>query len=179
MKITELESRLKTNADTLKMSIKLPGNMIEYLKEREEITMRKKFVLKRVGLSAATVAAAFVLLVNCAPGLAHASSKIPILGEIVRVVTFGRYEVKNNTYEANVVTPKIEGLLNKALCAQIFRADANIGALYRCIIESRHEARRRIVLRIRLQSRVASDVFINIIIKFGIKPKNRLLFTGR
>ena len=35
MKITELESKLKTNADTLKASMKFPDNTIEYLKERE------------------------------------------------------------------------------------------------------------------------------------------------
>ena len=115
MKMTELESRLKTHADTLKTSIQLPENMIEHLKEGEKKTMYKKSVLKRVNLCAATVAAAFILLVNCVPGLAYASSKIPVLGEIVRVVTFGRYEVKNEGYEANVVTPKIEGLLNKEL----------------------------------------------------------------
>ena len=115
MKITELESKLKTNADTLKASMKFPDNTIEYLKEREEETMSKKSVLKKVGLSLATVAAVFVLLVNFIPNLAYASSEIPVLGEIVRVVTFGRFELKNNGYEANVDTPKIEGLLNKEL----------------------------------------------------------------
>lgn len=115
MKITELESRIRDNADVLKESIRFPGNIIEDLKEREKEIMRKKSKFKEVVLSLGTVAAIFVLSVNLIPDLAYASSKIPVLGEIVRVVTFGRYEVKNNGYEANVVTPKIEGLLNKQL----------------------------------------------------------------
>ena len=115
MNITELESRMKANADTLNESIQFPGNIVKDLKESEKKNMYKKFVLKRVGLSVATVSALFVLLINCVPGLAYASSEIPVLGEIVRVVTFGRYEVKNKGYEANVVTPKIEGLLDKEL----------------------------------------------------------------
>ena len=115
MKITELESRLKENADTLKKFIQLPDITMEDLKEREEKIMGKNIILKRFGFSFATVAAAFILVVNCVPNLAYASSKIPVLGEIVRVVTFGRYEVENDNYGANVVTPKIEGLLNKEL----------------------------------------------------------------
>lgn len=115
MKFTELENRLKANADTLKESIQLPDIKIEHLKEREEEFMSKKLVLKKVVLSVATVAAVFVLLVNCIPNFAYACKEIPVLGEIVRVVTFSRYEVKNDSYDASVVTPKIEGLLNKEL----------------------------------------------------------------
>jgi hypothetical protein len=40
---------------------------------------------------------------------------MPILGDIVRVVTFGRFEVAEENYEAKITTPKIEGLLNKEL----------------------------------------------------------------
>ena len=115
MKITELESRLKANADTLKTSIQLPDNTIADLKERTGKTVSKKSVLKKVGLTVASAAAVLVLSVNLVPNLAYASSKIPVLGEIVRVVTFGRFEVKNKGYEANVVTPKIEGLVSKEL----------------------------------------------------------------
>ena len=65
--------------------------------------------------SAAAIAASFVLMVNCIPSLAYAASDMPILGDIVRVVTFGRFEVAEENYEAKITTPKIEGLLNKEL----------------------------------------------------------------
>ena len=115
MKITELESMLKDNADVLKESMRLPEDIVGNFREGEKKNMRKKSKVKEIAFTLAAAAAVFALLVNLIPNLAYASSKIPVLGEIVRVVTFGRYEVKNNGYEANVVTPKIEGLLNKEL----------------------------------------------------------------
>lgn len=115
MKITELESMLKDNADVLKESMRLPEDIVGNFREGEKKNMRKKSKVKEIAFTLAAAAAVFALLVNLIPNLAYASSKIPVLGEIVRVVTFGRYEVKNDSYEANVVTPKIEGLLNKEL----------------------------------------------------------------
>lgn len=115
MKITELESMLKDNADVLKKSMRLPEDIVGNFREGEKKNMRKKSKVKEIAFTLAAAAAVFALLVNLIPNLAYASSKIPVLGEIVRVVTFGRYEVKNDSYEANVVTPKIEGLLNKEL----------------------------------------------------------------
>lgn len=115
MKISELEVMLKNNADVLKKSMRLPENITENIREGEKKKMRKKSKVKEIVICLASAAAVFALLVNLIPNLAYASSKIPVLGEIVKVVTFGRYEVKNNSYEANVVTPKIEGLLNKEL----------------------------------------------------------------
>ena len=71
--------------------------------------------IKKTVYSAAAIAAAFVMVVNCIPSLAYAASDVPILGDIVRVVTFGRFEVQEENYDAKVNIPKIEGLLNKDL----------------------------------------------------------------
>ncbi len=62
-----------------------------------------------------SAAAAFVFAFNFVPGLAYATADIPFLNSIVKVVTFGRYEAKDHGYEAKIVTPKIEGLLDKKL----------------------------------------------------------------
>ncbi len=118
MKFEELESKLKSNSEVLKKSIKLPCNVITIINEEEEV-MKKKNIFKSIGFTLAGIAAAFVLVVNCIPKLAYASFDIPVLGAIVRVVTFDRFEVKNNGYEANVVTPQIEGLLDKELEAKL------------------------------------------------------------
>ncbi len=87
--------------------------------EMEMSDMTKKTVsfnwLKNVAYSAAALAVAFVLTFNCIPSLAYAASDVPILGDIVRVVTFGRFEVQEENYDAKVNIPKIEGLLNKDL----------------------------------------------------------------
>ena len=119
MKDIELKMRLQSHSENMKNSIEAPFNITEKIDEMEMCDMTKKTVsfnwLKKTMYSAAAIAASFVLMVNCIPSLAYAASDVPILGDIVRVVTFGRFEVQGDNYEANITTPKIEGLLNKDL----------------------------------------------------------------
>lgn len=106
----ELERKLESNAKTLKDSVEPPfdiGEEIDKIKKRG-FTMKRKIIY-----SAAGVAAAFVLVFNLAPNLAMAASKVPVLGAAVKIVTLGRYEVHEGGYDAKVITPKIEGLLDK------------------------------------------------------------------
>ena len=56
--------------------------------------------LKKVMYSAAAFAAVFVLTFNCVPSLALKADKIPVLGDVLRVVTFGRFVVKEANNEA-------------------------------------------------------------------------------
>ena len=119
MKDNELKTRLQSHSENMKNSIEAPFNITEKIDEMEMCDMTKKTVsfnwLKKTMYSAAAIAASFVLMVNCIPSLAYAASDMPILGDIVRVVTFGRFEVAEENYEAKITTPKIEGLLNKEL----------------------------------------------------------------
>ena len=119
MKDIELKTRLQAHSENMKKSMESPFNITEKIDEMEMCDMTKKTVsfnwLKKTMYSAAAIAASFVLMVNCIPSLAYAASDVPILGDIVRVVTFGRFEVQGDNYEANITTPKIEGLLNKDL----------------------------------------------------------------
>ena len=119
MKNIELKMRLKSHSESMKNSIEAPFDITEKIDEMEMSDMTKKTVsfnwFKNMAYSAAGIAAAFVLIVNCIPSLAYAASDVPILGEIVRVVTFGRFEVQEDNYDAKVSIPKIEGLLNKEL----------------------------------------------------------------
>ena len=100
MKDIELKMRLQSHSENMKNSIEAPFNITEKIDEMEMCDMTKKTVsfnwLKKTMYSAA-------------------ASDVPILGDIVRVVTFGRFEVQEDNYEANITTPKIEGLLNKDL----------------------------------------------------------------
>ena len=87
----------------------------------------KKAVLK-VAATAACLAAVFVAALNISPRFAYAMSDIPVIKEVVSVVTFGKYEHKENGYEAKIVTPKIEGLLDKELENKLnseFKENAN------------------------------------------------------
>lgn len=119
MNDVEFKSKMRAHAKVLKQSIAAPFDLEKEIQEMEMYEMGKKSIhknwFKRVAFSVAGVAAAFVLILNCIPSLAYAASAVPILGTVVRVVTFGRFEFQENGYEAKVVTPKIEGLLNKEL----------------------------------------------------------------
>lgn len=69
-----------------------------------------------INLCAATAAAAiFVTAMNFSPQLAEAAGDVPILSSIVKIVTLGKYENKKGGYDAKIVTPKIEGLIDKNL----------------------------------------------------------------
>ena len=56
---------------------------------------------------------AFGVAANVSPTFAYAMSDVPVLSGIVKVVTMGKYENKDNGYEIKVETPKIEGLLDE------------------------------------------------------------------
>ena len=57
--------------------------------------------MKKILATAAILMIATVIIFNVSPGLSYAAADIPILSDIVRVVTFGRYEVSDNGYEAH------------------------------------------------------------------------------
>ena len=90
----------------------------KFRKDTEKLIKKGKgydVMIKKVLCWTAGIAASFVLVFNCFPSLAIAASEVPILKNVVKAVTFDRFEIKDNGYEATVVTPKIEGLLDKDL----------------------------------------------------------------
>lgn len=87
-------------------------------KERIDKIMKKERRKKRLIYSSTGIAAALavcVLTLNCFPKMAIAAQTVPFLGNIVNVLTFGRFIIKDGGYEANIVTPQITGLMDKDL----------------------------------------------------------------
>ncbi len=115
MRDREIKERLKSHGEKLRNSIDAPFDITEKINETEIDNMKKITPLRKVLYSAAGIAAAFVLTFNLLPNLALAASDVPVLGAVVKVVTFGRFHIENGGVDADVVTPKIEGLLNKEL----------------------------------------------------------------
>lgn len=118
MKENNFEARIKKHSENMMKSINAPFNISEKIDEMENCNMKKVVSfnwLKKTAYSAAGFAAAFVLMFNLIPGLSYAANDVPILGDLVRIVTLGRFEVNEDNYEAEVVTPKIEGLLDREL----------------------------------------------------------------
>lgn len=118
MKNHDFETRMKNHGEIMRNAIEAPFDIAEKIEETERKNMKKQGtmdIFKRTLYTAAGTAAAFVLIFNCVPRLAFAARDIPIIGTAVKIVTLGRFEVDNGNYTANVVTPKIEGLLDKEL----------------------------------------------------------------
>lgn len=76
----------------------------------------------------AGLAIVFIVSLNMSSVLATTISDVPGMEGIVKVLTFARYEVKDNGYQAKVKVPKIEGLLDQKLqdkLNQDFKESAN------------------------------------------------------
>lgn len=81
-------------------------------------TMKNKIYLKRICATAASIAlfaTAITVGVNTNEALAQTLSDVPVLGGIVRVLTFKEYKFNEETYDADIKTPAIDGLDNKDL----------------------------------------------------------------
>lgn len=62
----------------------------------------KKHIGKRITVAAAVVAAAFVILPNTSASVAYAMENIPILGNLVEVVTFRDYQYEDDRHRADI-----------------------------------------------------------------------------
>lgn len=84
-------------------------------KLQEEIARAKKDSLRRKGLlylrrvaaTAAAVLAAVVILPNTSMGVAMAMEKIPLLGNLINVVTFRDYQYEDDKNNLNVTVPEL------------------------------------------------------------------------
>lgn len=102
------------------------------LRNRVNNTLKKEMKKKSIFINSLGLVASFIfvffLAVNFIPNLAYAMSDIPVVGQVVKIITFGRYEKSENGYNAKIITPKIEGLLDKNLENKLneqFKENAN------------------------------------------------------
>ena len=72
---------------------------------RKRSSMR---VWKNAGTIAAAVLITFIILPNTSAGVAHAMSQIPLIGNVVKVVTFRDYQYDSGTQIADVNVPNLE-----------------------------------------------------------------------
>lgn len=82
---------------------------IEHAKQ-ENMIQRKKNRIKRVYKAAACVAAVlvlFIILPNTSAGVAHAMENIPLLGRLVKVVTFRDYQYESDRHMADIEVPEL------------------------------------------------------------------------
>ena len=117
MKNRDLE-QLKKEYTDIPIPSELDFIVKKAFKENGVNINRKSNRLKSASILAASVAAAIVLLtvgVNTSPVFAETLSKVPIVGGIVKVLTFKVYTVHEDNFQANIKVPEIQGLENKEL----------------------------------------------------------------
>lgn len=88
------------------------------LKSRNKRKLKENNMKKSAKIAIAGVAAAAVVFtggVNLSPSFADSMMQVPVLGSIVRVISFNQFKYDKETYNANMDTPIIEGLENEAL----------------------------------------------------------------
>ncbi len=103
------------------MSIPIPAELEftvkKSLKEGKK-AMNKKIYIRRLlatAASAAVIAISFTIGINTNEALAETLSDIPVLGGIVKVLTFKEYKFSEKTYDVDIETPALDGLENKSL----------------------------------------------------------------
>lgn len=87
----------------------------EELKKRIQGTLKRRkrtLWMQRMVASLALFLIAGVISLNMSSGFAYAVAEVPGLQGLVRIVTFSKYEFKEDGYEAKVEVPQIEGLLD-------------------------------------------------------------------
>lgn len=116
MKDNKLE-QLKTEYMNIPIPIELDFTVKKTLKEGKKIMNNKKYFKRSwaAAASIAVIAGVFTISINSSPVLAQTLSEIPIVGKIVKVLTIKEYTMNEDTYDANIKTPAIDGLENKNL----------------------------------------------------------------
>lgn len=82
---------------------------------QERIKMKRKNNIRKTAVSAASIAVLVLGItagVNTNPVFAENLSKVPVVGEIVKVLKFKEFNVDEDGYHAEIEIPKIDGLEN-------------------------------------------------------------------
>ncbi|PAB60826.1 DUF3298 and DUF4163 domain-containing protein [Anaeromicrobium sediminis] len=109
-------------------NIQIPKNLddvidkaIKRKKDNKVIKMKRfdKKIYKRVGTMAASLVIVFGLTVNSSAVLAQEIYKIPVIGNLAKMVTFREYNIDNETSKGNVKIPTVSDVENKEIENQI------------------------------------------------------------
>lgn len=77
------------------------------------ITMKRWF--RNTAATAAIVTISFTSAANLSPAFAQSLSDVPVLGSLVKVVSFRQFDYHEDTYDATLEAPIVEGLKNEDL----------------------------------------------------------------
>lgn len=75
--------------------------------KRENRKDRNRTRVARLVASAAALVIAFIALPNISPTIAYAMEKVPVIGQLVKIVTFRNYEYEDGQHRADVEIPEL------------------------------------------------------------------------
>lgn len=75
--------------------------------KNEKKNNHKNKIITRIGVGAAAAIAAFIILPNTSQTVAYAMEQIPLLGNLIEVVTFRDYQYNSERNNADVNVPKL------------------------------------------------------------------------
>lgn len=116
MKNKELE-KLKKQYMDVPIPLELDFAVKKAIKESRGNISKKEINKKarKILASAAIITLILTIAVNSSSAFANTLSRVPIVGSIIKVLTFNEYTVNEDKFNANIKTPAIEGLENKEL----------------------------------------------------------------
>lgn len=94
--------------------IPIPKELDFIVKKAIKQHTKKKGSLKWL-TAAAAAAVILVASINTSPVFAHALSEVPLVGNLIKVLTFREYKFEDQTYEAKLEVPAITDMQNKSL----------------------------------------------------------------
>lgn len=122
MKNNKTHKQLNTALEDHLNSIPIPEELdlvvqraIKEGKNSSKRMINMKKLTKNIGATAAALAIGFIGMANFSPTFAKSMSELPIIGDIVNVVTFTQFDYHKDTYDATLNAPVIEGLKDKEL----------------------------------------------------------------
>ena len=105
--------------DSLKMlkkdydNIKIPKELDDVVNDALNSNIKYRKYQNKMVIAASLLLV--VLGINISPAFAQTLSKIPIIGNLVKIITIKNYSIDKNGYKASIDIPKISGLTDKKL----------------------------------------------------------------
>lgn len=112
---------------------------IREAKQMDTGIKKQSALIKFLPVAAAAVIGIFIILPNTSATIAHAMEQIPIIGSLVKVVTFRDYEYESDRNMADIEVPEIKPELatqDNALQENLDRTTAEINAEIRTITDN-------------------------------------------
>lgn len=110
--------QLKKNYMDVPIPVELDFIVKKSLEDNGVKITNSKANFKGIKIAAASIVAAVALFtvgVNSSPVFAASLSNVPVVGSIVKILTFREYTVNEDSYNADIKVPSIQGLENKDL----------------------------------------------------------------